>query len=106
MSIIAETPTCSTDVPMSSTYDMGFGESDMESLGSDTSVDGSVPKDYWFGRKYFECVMAQDVLRHSRLYENMAVVDVSLSSWLSQQQYETDAPLVAVGESHAKVSIP
>ncbi|KAK5947987.1 hypothetical protein OHC33_010971 [Knufia fluminis] len=87
MSIITETSTRSTDALMSSIYDMGFGESDMESLGSDTSVDGSIPKDYWFGRKYFECVMAQGVLQHSRLYENVAVVDSRLEKAMQKFPY-------------------
>ena len=61
---------------MSSAYDMGFGESDIESSSSDTSEDTVVPKDYWFGRKYFECVMAQDVLHYTALHESTANVDV------------------------------
>lgn len=62
---------------MSSTYDMGFDQSDMESSSSATGSDESAPKDYWFGRKYFECIVAQDVLQHSRLHETVAQVDVS-----------------------------
>ena len=76
---MTETTNPSIDIPISSTYDMGFGESDMETTGSDTSVDPSIPKDYWFGRKYFECVIAQNLVQHSRLYESVALVDVSLS---------------------------
>lgn len=74
MSLLTDPP---SDVPMSSTYDMGFEQSDMESSSSMASSDESAPKDYWFGRKYFECVMAQDVLQHSRLHDSVAQVDVS-----------------------------
>lgn len=77
MSVMTENTRDSTDLPTNSVYDMGFGESDVES--SDSSVDASIPKDYWFGQKYFECVIAQKLLQHSRLSESVAVVDVSLS---------------------------
>lgn len=76
MSLFSDPP---SDVPMSSTYDMGFEQSDVESSSSGIGSEDNVPKDYWFGRKYFECVMAQDVLQHSRLRESVAQVDVSLS---------------------------
>ena len=59
---------------------MGFGESDVENLSSSTEQDASIPKDYWFGRKYFECVVAEIVLRHTRLYESAAGIDVSFTT--------------------------
>lgn len=74
MSLFAES---TGDVPMSSTNDMGFEHSDMESSSSAASSDENPPKDYWFGRKYFECILAQDIVQQSRLYDSVASVDVS-----------------------------
>ncbi len=67
------------DEEMSSAYDMGFGDSDIESFSSDSDGDSTIPKDYWFGRKYFECVFAQDLLRHTPLHEALTDIDVWLS---------------------------
>ncbi|KAK5069403.1 hypothetical protein LTR51_008653 [Lithohypha guttulata] len=69
MSIFTES---TTDAHMSSVYDTGFDQSDMDTSASDHTCDEDPPKDYWFGRKYFDCVMAQNVLQHSRLYESIA----------------------------------
>ena len=60
----------------SGTYDMGFGESDMESVSSTSDVDEPVPKYYWLGKKYFDCVMAESLCRGTRLYETAASIDV------------------------------
>jgi hypothetical protein len=35
-----------------------------------------VPKDYWFGQKYFECIVAQGLLRQTTLTEQPAAMDV------------------------------
>lgn len=76
MSLLTES---TSDAPMSSSYNMGFDQSDMESSTSTASSDESAPKDYWFGRKYFECIIAQDILQNSRLHDSVAHVDVSSS---------------------------
>lgn len=65
-----------SDVPMSPIYDVGIEQSDMESVDSMVSPNESVPKDYWFGCKYFSCVMAQNVQQRSRLHDSVAQVDV------------------------------
>lgn len=77
MSIFTES---TDDARMSSAYDIGFEQSDMDTSTSDHSLDEDAPKDYWFGRKYFECVLAQSILQESRLYESVARIDVSLLS--------------------------
>lgn len=50
----------------------------MDTSASDHSFEGNPPKDYWFGRKCLECVMAQNIVQNSRLYESVAQVDVSM----------------------------
>jgi hypothetical protein len=77
MSVDRESAASHMDMTTNSTYDMGFGDSDLESLSSDSGDDGIVPKDYWFGRKYFECVMAQDLLQQSTLHEGVASINVA-----------------------------
>lgn len=67
------------DAHMSFMDDAGFEESDIDSTTSDQSMNEAPPKDYWFGRKYFECVLAQNILQTSRLYNSIAQVDVSFS---------------------------
>jgi hypothetical protein len=34
------------------------------------------PKDYWFGQKYFECVLAQDLLLLTDVQEPASAIDV------------------------------
>ena len=75
------------DENLSSAYDMGFGDSDVETSSFTTDQDSAIPKDYWFGRKYFECVMAQSLLHDTQLDENVAEIDV-LSSPLSRSHRE------------------
>lgn len=87
-----------SDVPMNSTCDMGVEQSDMESADSTASSDESAPKDYWFGRKYFDCIMAQDVLQRSRLHDSVARVDVSLTS---DGLHELTLHIVTTRERHA-----
>jgi len=68
------------DENVSSTFDMGFGSSDNESTSSQADQAVPIPKDYWFGRKYFECVMAQSLLHRTQLYENVADIDSKLEA--------------------------
>lgn len=71
--------TSTNNVYGSSSYDIGCEQSDMDTSESDHDLEEDAPKDYWFGRKYFECVLAQNILQHSRLYENVAQIDVCFS---------------------------
>lgn len=58
------------------TYDMGFGDSDDD----DFSMNGDhadLNVDYWFGKKYFECVIAQHLLHSEAFTGDMAMIDAS-----------------------------
>lgn len=99
MSIFTET---TNDAGMSSVDDIRFEHSDVDSTTSDHSLDEDSPKDYWFGRKYFECVLAQNILQNSRLYDSVAQVDVSLSSLELQQ---LTLPAVTIRESCPEISV-
>jgi hypothetical protein len=51
--------------------------SDIQSLLGPHGVSADiVPKDYWFGKKYFEYVLAQDILCSTRSEESASSVDV------------------------------
>jgi hypothetical protein len=39
-------------------------------------TDDLVSKDYWFGKKYFECVLAQDLVCRTPLEEPVSMIDV------------------------------
>lgn len=77
MSAKSEFSTRVENATTNSSYGEGFGDSDDEDASSESSVFEGIPKDYWFGTKYFEYVIAQELLRHTRPYENVAVIDVS-----------------------------
>ena len=62
---------------VSSSYDMGFGESDYESHSSDSDLDDESAMSYWLGKKYFECVIAQCLLVPKNMnQQGMAKIDV------------------------------
>lgn len=57
--------------------DQADSHSDTEPLfGSRGVSTDTVPKDYWFGKKYFECVLAQDILCSTPAEESASSVDV------------------------------
>jgi hypothetical protein len=37
---------------------------------------GPAPKDYWFGQKYFESILAEDLLRGTASQESVSGIDV------------------------------
>ena len=39
-------------------------------------TDSPVPKDYWFGKKYLECMLAQDLARCTALDESVLSIEV------------------------------
>lgn len=47
---------------------------DLPSLA--TRLREPTPKDYWFGSKYFECVLANDLVRHTNTEETASGIDV------------------------------
>lgn len=62
---------------MDSTYDMGFGDSDDDNFSIENDYGDVSVVDYWFGKKYFECVAAQHLLHHQGFTGDMAAIDVS-----------------------------
>ena len=62
---------------VSSSYDMGFGESDYESQSSDSDLDDESAMNYWLGKRYFECVIAQCLLVPKNMnQQGMTKIDV------------------------------
>lgn len=55
-------------------------DSEVEALSSVEDASSEVPKDYWFGKKYFEFVLAQDLLSRTPLHEPVPDIDVSHTS--------------------------
>ena len=102
MSLLTDPNSASNEVSMSSEYDIAFEPSDMESFGSSISTDENIPKDYWFGIKYFECIIAQTVLQRTCLLETVARVDVS---WSPQQHHWLIVCLVRAGANEAHISV-
>lgn len=66
------------DDNLSSSYDMGMGDSDVEHSSANTEEFPNIAVDYWFGKKYFECVIAQCLLVEVGLYDGTLTIDVSL----------------------------
>jgi len=58
--------------------DSEFSDSDMEDLSSNGDYHKQIPKDYWFGKKYFECVLAEDLFSGSPIDEAASVIDVCM----------------------------
>ena len=50
--------------------------SDVEDLSA-TYDRFDAPKDYWFGKKYFECILAQALLRQTHDSDAIPTLDVS-----------------------------
>jgi hypothetical protein len=69
-----------TDSRSSSVYsDVEMGVSEAEVLSSEWDQDAEMQRDYWFGKKYLECIAAQDLLHHTSLHETVAGIDVRRS---------------------------
>jgi len=54
--------------------------SDVEDMSAthNSDLDTEVPKDYWFGKKYFECVIAQDLLYCMANSDSVSAMDTQL----------------------------
>jgi hypothetical protein len=59
-----------------SSYGMGLGDSDDEGSWTEGECGDMGTIDYWFGRKYFECVIAQHLVRQETLWGDVADIDV------------------------------
>ncbi|KAK4996036.1 hypothetical protein LTR66_004261 [Elasticomyces elasticus] len=65
------------DPQSSSEYlDVDTGVSKAELLLSEGYQDAEMQRDYWFGKKYLECIAAQDLLQRISLHETVAGTDV------------------------------
>ncbi len=51
--------------------------SDFEPISSHPESKEVSVKDYWFGKKYFECVVAQNLIMHATGQHSVAKLDVS-----------------------------
>lgn len=87
MSSNSESATSHDYASASSTYDMGFGDSNSESSSSLTDQYDTNPKDYWFGKIYFESFLAQILLQHTGLSETVADIDSNLESVIRLYPY-------------------
>jgi len=56
--------------------DVDTGVSKAELLSSEGDQDAEMQRDYWFGKKYLECIAAQDLLQRISLHETVAGIDV------------------------------
>ena len=64
------------ETTIDSSYGMGFGDSDYEGSSTGTETDDDVTKNYWFGKRYFECVIAQPLFTQTSAREDVIVIDV------------------------------
>ena len=51
-----------------------FSDSETSSIGCE--IDSAIIKNYWFGKKYFECALAQKVLRENVVENAFSILDV------------------------------
>jgi hypothetical protein len=58
------------------TQESDFTASDAQDSSRMGETDDLVSKDYWFGKKYFECVLAQDLVSRTPLEEPVSSIDV------------------------------
>jgi len=65
------------DPQSSSEYsDVHMGLSEAELPSSEWDQNAEMQRDYWFGKKYLECIVAQDLLQHISFHETVAGIDV------------------------------
>jgi hypothetical protein len=64
-------------ISLNSSYGMGLGDSDDESSWTEGDCGDVQVIDYWFGRKYFECVIAQHLVYQEGFKGDMVDIDVS-----------------------------
>ena len=79
MSTLALSTVTDSPASMDSTCDMGFGDSDDDDFSTEDNYGDMSVADYWFGKKYFECVGAQHLLHHQGFTGDMAAIDVKSS---------------------------
>jgi len=63
-----------------------FSDSEQSSKGN--KVQSDAMKDYWFGKKYFECVLAQKTLEENATEEMLTVIDSKFEIALREFSYK------------------
>jgi len=71
--------------------DEDFTESNIEDMESDSEVEISMTIDYWFGKMYLKCTIAEEVLREPSDTKSLESADVGqfLSSSLHKESMLT-----------------
>ena len=83
-----------------------FSDSDFESLSSSVNKPSIEAETcYWFGRKYFECVLAQQILSECTADHAPSTMDVSLSRKSSKRRSFANSNLVSTVPSHCLLSV-
>lgn len=83
-----------------------YPNSDTESFRSLDSSSATLIKDYWLGKKYFECVLAQNLLRGTSVEESMSSIDSEFEFAIQRFAYdETVDNLRALGIVRARLSV-
>jgi hypothetical protein len=98
-----------TDPQSSSEYsDMEMGVSEAEVLSSEWDQDAEMQRDYWFGKKYLECIAAQDLLQRTSPHETVAGIDVckTLQIESSYRDCSLINSAVEIRNRNAALSIP
>jgi hypothetical protein len=67
---------CDQDRRTGAKQQSDFTVSAIEDSSTMGETDDLVAKDYWFGKKYFECVLAQDLVCRTPLEEPVSIIDV------------------------------
>jgi hypothetical protein len=67
---------CDNDRRRGAKQERDFAASDIETSPTMGETNDLVSKDYWFGKKYFECILAQDLVRCTPLEEPVSSIDV------------------------------
>ncbi|KAG9590003.1 hypothetical protein KCU77_g12186, partial [Aureobasidium melanogenum] len=71
-----------------------FTESNIEDMESDSEIETPMTIDYWFGKMYLRCTVAEELLHDSIYREPLDVVDSRLDTKI--QQYPYDEVLVSL----------
>ncbi|KAH0344600.1 hypothetical protein KCU83_g8163, partial [Aureobasidium melanogenum] len=68
--------------------DEDFTESNIEDMESDSEVEISMTIDYWFGKMYLKCTIAEEVLREPSDTKSLESADSMLDTKLQQYPYD------------------
>ena len=68
--------TCTEDALLEIENDSSICFSDSEKSWKGYETDSEAHKDYWYGKKYFECAIARKTLEESVADESLTLIDV------------------------------